>query len=162
MTRTNTITRTLLAASLAALAVPTVAFRAHAAGAAASPAEATRAEIQKMFGFVPQFILKLPDQALPGVWDEMKGLQLNPATALPGRTKELIGLGVSAQIPCRYCIYGHTQFARLEGASQAEIGEAVAMAGLTRHWSTFLNGIQMDEAHFRAEIARIVETARKS
>jgi AhpD family alkylhydroperoxidase len=160
MTTTNTITRTLLV-TLAALAAPAVALPAHAAGAAASPAEATRADVQKTLGFVPQFILKLPEQALPGVWDEMKALQMNPHTALPGKVKELIGLAVAAQIPCRYCIYGHTEFARLSGATQAEIGEAVAMAGLTRHWSTFLNGIQTDEGHWRAEISRIVETARK-
>ena len=83
----------------------------------------------------------------------MKGLQLNPNTALPGRTKELIGLAVAAQVPCRYCIVAHTEFAKLNGASAAEIGEAVAMAAITRHWSTFLNGIQTDEAKFRAEIA---------
>jgi AhpD family alkylhydroperoxidase len=81
---------------------------------------------------------------------------------LPGRTKELIGLGVSAQIPCRYCITAHTEFARLNGASEAEIGEAVAMAALTRHWSTFLNGIQTDETKFRAEIAKVVDNAKSA
>ena len=92
----------------------------------------------------------------------MKTLQLNPSTALPGRTKELIGLGVAAQIPCRYCIVAHTEFAKLNGASEAEIGEAVAMAALTRHWSTFLNGIQTDETKFRGEIAKIIENVKKA
>ena len=119
-------------------------------------AAATRADIGKTLGFVPQFFLKFPEEMLPGVWDEMKTLQMNPSTALGGRTKELIGLAVAAQVPCRYCIIGHTEFARLNGASEAEIGEAVGMAAITRHWSTFLNGIQTDEAKFRAEIARIV------
>ena len=92
----------------------------------------------------------------------MKTLQLNPSTVLNGRTKELIGLGVSAQIPCKYCIYAHTEFAKLNGASEAEVGEAVAMAALTRHWSTFLNGIQTDEAKFRGEIARVIENVKKA
>jgi AhpD family alkylhydroperoxidase len=92
----------------------------------------------------------------------MKGLQLNPSTALPGRTKELIGLAVASQVPCRYCIVAHTEFARLNGASADEIGEAVAMAALTRHWSTYLNGIQMDEGQFRAEIATLVAGAKKA
>ena len=48
----------------------------------------------------------------------MKTLQLNPNTALPGRTKELIGLAVAAQIPCHYCIVAHTEFAKLNGASE--------------------------------------------
>src|SRR4029077_14410047 len=98
----------------------------------------------------------------PGVWEEFKTLQLNPHTALPGRTKELIGLGVAAQIPCRYCTLAHTECARLNGASDKEIGEAVAMAGLTRHWSTFLNGTQTDEAKFRGEIAKVVDNVKKA
>ena len=92
----------------------------------------------------------------------MKTLQLNPHTALPGRTKELVGLGVAAQVPCRYCIYAHTEFAKLNGASDAEVGEAVAMAALTRHWSTYLNGIQTDETKFRGEIAKVVENVKKA
>jgi AhpD family alkylhydroperoxidase len=135
---------------------------AGAARAETKAAQTARADIQKTLGFTPQFLLKLPEAALPGVWDEMKTLQLNPGTALPGKMKELIGLAVAAQVPCRYCTYGHTEFARLNGASEAEIGEAVAMAGLTRHWSTFLNGIQTDEGKFRAEIGRITDGARKA
>lgn len=135
---------------------------AGAERAAPSPAEAARADVQKTLGFVPQFMLKVPDPAFPGLWEEMKGLQLNPNTALGGKTKELVSLGVSAQIPCRYCIVAHTEFARLNGATEAEIGDAVTMAAITRHWSTFLNGILMDEAKFRAEIGRLVENARKA
>jgi AhpD family alkylhydroperoxidase len=135
---------------------------AQAADAKAAPAAEARADIQKTLGFVPQFLGKMPELALPGAWEEMKGLQLNPHTALPGRSKELIGLAVASQIPCRYCIIAHTDFARLNGASDAEIGEAVAMAALTRHWSTYLNGIQMDETKFRAEIAALVAGAKKA
>ncbi|MEO8212492.1 MAG: carboxymuconolactone decarboxylase family protein [Myxococcales bacterium] len=124
--------------------------------------DAARADIARTLGFVPQFFLKFPEGILPGAWDEMKSLQLNPSTALPGRSKELIGLAVAAQVPCRYCIVAHTEFARLNGASDSEIGEAVAMAALTRHWSTYLNGIQTDEAKFRAEIAKIVSNVKQA
>ena len=89
----------LLALSLGLLA-SLGASRARAEGN--TPAAAARADIAKTLGFVPQLFLKLPEEMLPGVWDEMKGLQLNPHTALPGREKELIGLAVSAQIPCKY------------------------------------------------------------
>jgi AhpD family alkylhydroperoxidase len=143
----------VVAAALAALGG---AARAESASAASA-----KADIQKTFGFVPQFMLKMPEEILPGTWEEMKTLQLNPATALNGRTKELIGLGVAAQIPCRYCIAAHTEFAKLNGASDKEVGEAVAMAAITRHWSTFLNGIQTDETRFRAEVAKLVENAKK-
>ena len=147
----------LLALSLGLLA-SLGASQARAEGNA--QAAAARADIAKTIGFVPQFFLKFPEEMLPGVWDEMKGLQMNPHTALPGREKELIGLAVSAQIPCKYCIYGHTEFAKLNGASETEIGEAVAMGALTRHWSTYLNGIQTDEAKFRGEIAKLVANAK--
>jgi len=124
-------------------------------------AEAARADVDKTFGFVPGFIKAIPDVALPGAWEEMKTLQMNPATALNGKQKELIGLAVAAQIPCEYCIYAHTEFAKLNGATPAEIGDAVAMAGLTRHWSTFLNGIQPDETKFRADVAKSVDHVKK-
>jgi AhpD family alkylhydroperoxidase len=156
----KTIKTVLLTLSLiAGAAAP--ARAAEGTAKASAPADAARADIQKTLGFVPQFFLKFPDVALPGAWEEMKTLQLNPATALPGKSKELIGLAVAAQVPCRYCIVAHTEFARLNGASATEIGEAVAMAGVTRHWSTYLNGIQTDETKFRAEIAKIVENVRK-
>ncbi|MES1206718.1 MAG: carboxymuconolactone decarboxylase family protein [Pseudomonadota bacterium] len=141
------------------MAVLGLAGRARADQPAAA---AAKADIQKTLGFVPQFFTKFPDAMLPGAWEEMKTLQMNPHTALPGRTKELIGLGVAAQVPCRYCIYAHTEFAKLNGASEAQVGEAVAMAALTRHWSTFLNGIQTDETKFRGEIAKIVDNVKKA
>src|SRR5262249_34479315 len=97
---TKTTTKTIKVLAMAAV----VLGFAGAARAEQSPAAAARADVQKTFGFVPQFVLKLPDSVLPGVWAEMKGLQMNPSTALPGRTKELIGLGVAAQVPCRYCV----------------------------------------------------------
>jgi len=113
-------------------------------------------------GFVPQFFLKVPEGLLPGAWDEMKSLQLNPNTALPGRSKELIGLAVAAQVPCRYCIIAHTEFAKLNGATDAEITEAVAMASLTRDLSTVLNGMQVDEGQFRKDVDRLVKGATAS
>src|SRR5262249_15022648 len=142
----------------------TSAVLALAGTARAEPAPAAKnakADIEKTFGFVPQFLLKMPEPMLPGLWDELKTLQMNPRTELTGKTNELIGLGVAAQTRCRYCIVAHTELAKLNGASEAEIGEAVAMAALVRHWSTFLNGIQTDEAAFRADVARIIDNAKR-
>ena len=149
-------TKTLILLAMGALSLGSVARAAEPAAAAT----AARADIQTTLGFVPQFFLKFPERMLPGVWDEMKTLQMNPHTALPGKSKELIGLAVSSQIPCRYCIVAHTEFAKLNGATDQEIGEAVGMAALTRHWSTYLNGIQTDEGKFRGEIAKIVANVK--
>jgi AhpD family alkylhydroperoxidase len=154
--------KTMKVMKMVTVAVAALVFVPAARAGDNPAAAAAKADIQKTLGFVPQFFTRFPEEALPGAWEEMKTLQLNPHTALPGRTKELIGLGVAAQIPCHYCIYAHTEFAKLNGASEAEIGEAVAMAGLTRHWSTFLNGIQTDEAKFRGEIAKVVENVKKA
>jgi len=158
------IKRSLLQSSLVLLVLGAVstARAVEPASAKANAAAATRTDIAKTLGFVPQLFLKLPEEMLPGTWEEMKTLQMNPTTALGGRMKELIGLAVAAQVPCRYCIIGHTEFARLNGATDAEIGEAVGMAAITRHWSTFLNGIQTDEAKFRGEIAKIIANVKAS
>jgi AhpD family alkylhydroperoxidase len=151
---TSKFVTTLLAALLALVG--------FASSASADPMtnQSVRSDIQKTLGFVPQFFQKLPDGMLPGTWEEMKGLQLNPSTALDGRSKELLGLAVAAQVPCRYCIVAHTEFAKLNGATEQELGEAVAMAAITRHWSTFLNGVQTDDARFRAEITKLVSNAK--
>lgn len=129
----------------------------------ANPARAAAlADIEKTLGFVPHFLNDIPGMALPGTWEEMKTLQMSDKTALPPKVKELIGLGVSAQIPCLYCIQAHTEFSRLGGATEAEIGEAVTVAALARHWSTFMNGLQLDEAKFRADIGKMVANAKKA
>jgi AhpD family alkylhydroperoxidase len=134
----------------------TIALLHTAAPASAEPdAKATYTDIEHTLGFVPGFMKVFPDAEVGAVWDELKTVQMNPGTALPAKTKELIGLAVSAQIPCRYCIYFHTQVSKLAGASDEEQHEAIAMAGLTRHWSTVLNGLQIDLTEFKQELGRI-------
>ena len=155
----NTIAKTLMTALALSM---TIASSAAAEGGSKSPsAQAARADIAKTLGFVPRFFDDFGDTALPGAWEEMKGLQMNPNTALPGRTKELVGLAVASQVPCRYCTYAHTEFAQLNGASSAELTEAVALAGAERHWSAYLYGTQIDMAKYRAELARIIANAKK-
>ncbi len=120
----------------------------------------TLTEIQKTFGFVPDFIKGVPAALLPGFWAGITGLEMNPGTKLDGKTKELIGIAVAAQIPCEYCIYFHTEAAKLNGATDEEIKEAIGMAGLTRLGSTVLNGNQTDAAQFKKDIQRIVAGAK--
>ena len=92
MTKRPPMTTMLLL--LAAGFVPATAIAAPGRAAqGGSGAAAAQADIEKTLGFVPQFFLKFPEEALPGAWDEMKSLQLNPSTALPGKVKELIGPG---------------------------------------------------------------------
>jgi len=71
---------------------------------------------------------------------------------LDAKTRELISLAVAAQIPCMYCVYGHTKNARANGATEAEIREAVAAAAAVRQWSTVLNGMAYDFEAFKSEV----------
>jgi AhpD family alkylhydroperoxidase len=132
------------------------------ANAASPEAEAARVDIEKTVGFVPSFVKAIPDNALPGIWSQFKNLQFNGKTALPGKTKELIGLAIAAQMPSKLQIWSYTECAKGSGASKAEIDEAVTMSAMSRHWSTFMNGIQLDETRFRADLAKLKENVTKA
>jgi AhpD family alkylhydroperoxidase len=124
-------------------------------------ARQTLTEIQQTLGLVPSFFKAYPESGLSGAWEEFKQLQLSSKTAIPSRFKELIGLAVAAQVPCNYCTYAHEKFARIGGANDAQIREAVASASSTRHWSTLLNGIEMDMAAFRKDADRIFDAPKQ-
>lgn len=123
------------------------------------PADARAAiqDIQKTLGMVPGFFRMFPEEALPGAWASMKAVQLNPESALPRKDKELIGLAVSAQVPCHYCVYFHTQTAKAAGATEAEIRHALALASFTRFVGTWLSGQDLDENLFRRDVDRIAQ-----
>lgn len=131
---------------------------AAATAMADEPADAY-ADIEATLGRVPSMFAVFPEAGIAGAWSEFKSVQLNPDTELDGKTKELLGLAVAAQIPCEYCVYFHTAAAKANGATDGEIAEAVAMAAIVRHWSTVLNGMAVDQAAFRAEVDGILAAA---
>lgn len=118
----------------------------------ADDAADTRAEIEAMMGGVPSFVDGIADAALPGIWALQKNLWMSPDAALDPKTRALVSLAVSAQIPCEYCIFMDTGFARQAGATDQEIAEAVAIAAQTRAMSTIFYGTQVDFDQFRAEM----------
>jgi AhpD family alkylhydroperoxidase len=129
--------------------------------AEAEDASATAAykDIQATLGMVPGFFKAFPQAGIAGAWSEFKAVQLSPDTKLDGKTKQLIGLAVAAQIPCAYCIYFHTAAAKASGATEEEVQEAVAMAAITRHWSTVLNGMDVDLAAFKSDTDTVLKLA---
>ena len=141
------------------LAASVLAWTVTSAAAQDASAQATYRDIEQTLGSVPTFFKMFPESGIAGAWAEFKSVQLNPKTALNGKTKELIGLAVAAQVPCHYCIYFHTAAAKLNGATDAEIREAVAMAAITRHWSTVLNGMQVDPDGFKRETDTVLRAA---
>ncbi len=99
----------------------------------------------------PKFLTETyPPHALPGLLN-MYGSIKGEQSSLDLKTFELIGLAVAAQIPCQYCVYAHTKQAKLAGATDEEIREAVAMAGATRNFATVFNGMAYDFAEFKRE-----------
>jgi AhpD family alkylhydroperoxidase len=98
-----------------------------------------------------------PEHALKSRLDAEDALK-GKGSKLDAKTRELIALGVSAQIPCIYCVYAHDKNARAAGASEAEIREAVATAAHVRHWSTVLNGMAYDFDKFKAEVDKMHAT----
>jgi AhpD family alkylhydroperoxidase len=147
MTKIQKTLRNLTIASLALVAAP----MALADDMANSP-DAVYADIQATFGSVPSFMKAVPKAALAGLWTQTKQLEFSDKTALSPKTKALIGLAVASQIPCDYCIWSDAATAKQMGATDEEIGEAVAMAGLTRNWSTMFYGLQVDLAQFKKEL----------
>jgi AhpD family alkylhydroperoxidase len=109
-----------------------------------------------MFGFVPQFYESMPEAIRAAGWGVQRDLELSE-TRLDNKTKELIGLAVAAHIKCRYCIHFHTEAARANGASDAELREAVAMGGLTVLFSNMITGAQTDFERFKAETNRAIQ-----
>lgn len=140
-------------------AIGALALAAPLARAEDPSAQAAYSDIERTLGLVPGFFKAFPESGIAGAWAEFKSVQLNPKTKLDGKTKELIGLAVAAQVPCQYCIYFHTAAAKANGATDEEVREAVAMAAITRHWSTVLNGMQVDEAAFRRETDTVLKLA---
>jgi AhpD family alkylhydroperoxidase len=100
----------------------------------------------------PQFMRDTwPSQGVDAAWQEFQAV-MAPDGALDAKTKELIGLAVSAQVPCEYCIYFHRRAAQQHGATEEEIKEALASAALVRKWSTVLHGSQYDREQWRQQV----------
>jgi AhpD family alkylhydroperoxidase len=88
----------------------------------------------------PKFMKQVyPENALKAAWEDYKAVY-NPDGAIDAKHKQLIALGVAAQIPCDYCVLSHSMKARKMGATEEEIKEALAVASTVRKWSTMLNG----------------------
>jgi AhpD family alkylhydroperoxidase len=118
------------------------------------------ADIRETLGLVPEFFAEVPDYLIETEWTSFKALMLSE-TAIPNKYKELIGLGVSGATRCKYCVYFHTEAARLWGATDDEINEAALVAKNTMGWSTYLNTRHFDYDRFVREFDQIAEHVRE-
>ena len=108
-------------------------------------------EIEQMFGLVPTMFKLIPDITLELEWNLFKKLQLEDG-AINAKNRELIGLSIAAVTKCRYCTYFHAEMAKLNGATEQELEEAVHFAKATIGWSAYVNGMQLDYKQFTKEI----------
>lgn len=140
------------------LSLVLISFHSNAAGVVPENPQAKAAykEIEETFGMVPTFMKEFPQEAISGAWQEMRDVQLNPTTALTPKSKELIGLAVASQIPCMYCVYFHKRAAKFNGATDAEMKFAIAVAAEARKWSTFFYGAQVPMDKFKSDVKRMV------
>ena len=138
--------------TIAAAAIVAVTLSTALATAQELPSvQDTYADIEATYGVVPGFMKAYPQTAIAGAWEMTKGLHYAQGNALEPKVKSLINLAVAAQIPCQYCIWVETKLAKKNGATDQEVAEAVAQAAFTRHWSTVLNGMQIDFETFKSE-----------
>ncbi|MGJ7906739.1 carboxymuconolactone decarboxylase family protein [Actinopolyspora sp. H202] len=114
------------------------------------------ADIRDTLGLVPTFFSRIPDELLAPEWEIFKRLELGQ-TLIPNKYKELMGVALHAETKCYYCTLFHTEAAKLFGASDEEIQEAVHYAKNSLGWSAYLNGIREDYDNFATELARIGE-----
>jgi AhpD family alkylhydroperoxidase len=126
-----------------------------------------RAEVEKemkdTLGLVPSFFNGIPDEFLDYEWQLFRRLELGK-TLIPNKYKELMGIALHSETRCRYCILFHTEAARMFGATEAEIQEAVHYAKMSVGWSAYVNGMQQDYEKFKGELRRMGEflSARKA
>jgi AhpD family alkylhydroperoxidase len=116
-------------------------------------------EIEEMFGLVPSMFKVVPDSSLELEWKLFKRVQFDEGP-IPNKYRELIGVAISAATKCRYCAVYHTEVAKLYGATDAEIEDAVHYAKSSAGWSTYINGLQVDFNQFKEEVRQACEHVR--
>ena len=113
-------------------------------------------EMEHTLGLVPSFFKLIPDSTLELEWELFKKIELDE-TPIPNKYRELIGLAIAGVTKCHYCAFYHTEVARLFGASEEEIEDAMHYAKTVAGWSTYVNGLQLDFEQFKDEILRVCE-----
>jgi AhpD family alkylhydroperoxidase len=111
-------------------------------------------DIRNTLGIVPGFFDRMPDETIEHEWRLFQHWELEK-TLIPNKYKELLMLAVHAETKCRYCTLFHTEVARMFGASDEEIQEAVHLAKHTVGWSVYLNGTRTDYDQFAEELNEI-------
>lgn len=114
------------------------------------------ADMEATLGTVPMMFKSIPDSTLELEWQMFKTVNLMEGL-VPGKYRELVGLGIAAATHCRYCTFHHMQMAMAHGATADEIEEVLRFAKHTTGWSTYLNGSEIDFDDFKKEHLKMIE-----
>ena len=117
-------------------------------------------EIKETLGLVPGFFDRFPEETLDYEWELFKRFELaepisTEGVHIPAKYRQLMGVAVHSETKCHYCTLFHTEVAKLFGATDAEIQEAVHYAKHTLGLSAYLNGIRQDFDEFQEELRQI-------
>lgn len=121
--------------------------------------QAVYREIEAVLGVVPSMFKAVPDSSLEMEWQLFRRVQLDDGP-IPNKYRELIGLAVSAATRCPFCTFFHAESARLNGATEAEIEDAVHFAKSSMGWSIYIHGMQIDLEEFKAEVRQVSDHIR--
>lgn len=113
-------------------------------------------EIKETMGLVPSFFSRIPDELLDFEWEIFKRIELGE-TLIPNKYKELMGVALHSETKCDYCTLFHTEAAKLFGATDEEIQEAVHYAKASLGWSAYINGMREDYDQFADELKQVGE-----
>jgi AhpD family alkylhydroperoxidase len=118
-------------------------------------------DIEQTLGIVPSMFKTLPDSSLEPEWQLFKRVQLEEGP-IPNKYRELIGVAIAGITKCHYCAFYHTEVAKLFGATDEEIEDALHYAKSSAGWSTYVNGLQIDFDQFKDEILEVCEHVRST
>lgn len=117
-------------------------------------------EIKEMFGLVPSMFKEVPDSSLEMEWRLFKRVQFDDGP-IPNKYRELMGLAISSITKCKYCIFYHTELAKLNGATKEEIEDAIHYAKSSVGWSAYISGHQLNFDKFKKEIKSACNHVKK-
>ena len=119
--------------------------------------EKVYSEIKEALGLVPGFFESMPSDSLELEWGCFKRYVLQEKSEIPPKYRELIGIAAAAANHCWYCANFHTGVAKLHGATDEEVQEAVHLAKFGTGWSTYFSGMIYDHDKFLSELQSVGE-----
>jgi AhpD family alkylhydroperoxidase len=110
------------------------------------------------FGALPAPTLSQDEATLnlASSWAQLRAAELDLDSALEAKTRALIGVALAAHIACGQCVNVHVSLAKAHGASDAELADALAAAGLTRRMGVIFADVQVDSESFRTALGELM------